>query len=160
MMLVYGDGYMLLANCAHSFLRPFKHQMPTLVVSLFLYAISIICSRITVMKGIFWICMYFFFAQLTFFYILMITCSTFNIAKKTLWSCSSFNILKAIHFFYSSSLTIFQPCCVLFFGYAYYIIYIIILLISMFNRQLYICLSLLYKTLAIWYDNLSCKSEF
>jgi len=122
-MLVYGDGYMLLANCAHSFLRPFKHQMPTLVVSLFLYAISIICSRITVMKGIFWICMYFFFAQLTFFYILMITCSTFNIAKKTLWSCSCFNILKAIHFFfYSSSLPILRPFCVLFLG--MHIIYI------------------------------------
>ena len=78
-------------------------------------------------------------------FILMITRSTLNIAKKTLWSCSSFNILKAIHFFDSSSLTIFQPFCVLFFGYAYYIIYIIILLISMFNRQLYICLSLLIK---------------
>ena len=121
-MLVYGDGYMLLANCAHSFLRPFKHQMPTLVVSLFLYAISIICSRITVMKGIFWICMYFFFAQLTFFYILMITCSTFNIAKKTLWSCSCFNILKAIHFFLLIFITYFTTFFVLFLG--MHIIYI------------------------------------
>jgi len=159
-MLVYGDGYMLLANCAHSFLRPFKHQMPTLVVSLFLYAISIICSRITVMKGIFWICMYFFFAQLTFFYILMITCSTFNIAKKTLWSCSCFNILKAIHFFLLIFITYFTTfLCSFFWGCILYI-FVTILLILMFNRQLYICLSLLYKTLAIWYDNLSCKSEF
>ena len=121
MMLIYSDGYMLLANCAHSFLRPFKHQMPTLVVSLFLYAISIICSRITVMKGIFWICMYFFFAQLTFFYILMITCSTFNIAKKTLWSCSCFNILKAIHFFLLIFITYFTTFLCSFFGDAYYI---------------------------------------
>jgi len=159
-MLVYGDGYMLLANCAHSFLRPFKHQMPTLVVSLFLYAISIICSRITVMKGIFWICMYFFFAQLTFFYILMITCSTFNIAKKTLWSCSCFNILKAIHFFFTHLHYLFYDLFVFLFWGCILYIFVTILLILMFNRQLYICLSLLYKTLAIWYDNLSCKSEF
>ena len=159
MMLVYGDGYMLLANCAHSFLRPFKHQMPTLVVSLFLYAISIICSRITVMKGIFWICMYFFFAQLTFFYILMITCSTFNIAKKTLWSCSCFNILKAIHFFLLIFITYFTTFFVLFLG--MHIIYICHYTTNINVQQTIVyMLIIVNKTLIIWYDHLSCKSEF
>jgi len=82
-------------------------------------------------------------------FILMITRSTLNIAKKTLWSCSSFNILKAIHFFLLIFITYFTTfLCSFFWGCILYI-FVTILLILMFNRQLYICLSLLYKTLAI-----------
>ena len=82
-------------------------------------------------------------------FILMITRSTLNIAKKTLWSCSCFNILKAIHFFFTHLHYLFYDLFVFFFWGCILYIFVTILLILMFNRQLYICLSLLYKTLAI-----------